>query len=274
MAWIRIAVVAVMQLTVVSAYASPEERWPLSYVLRPQTLPAGMLQVSLTAAGFRPDPDIHYFNATTGTVYQFRSSLQAGLGFSAGLTDRFQASLSLPRLACVDDGSPSACSPNNRFRGSGMSVAYALLTDRAARARLSGGITMAASSPLVFDWWASFGARWLLGPSIALQLFPEVSHSIDPPAATPNPVLVSAGGEVDLQLTERFLLFADLIPFISLDDIGGGAKLEGSGGAAFTFNHHGELALSAGDYNLIAPRRWDRTVPGRWASLRLSLWLP
>jgi hypothetical protein len=77
--------------TALPTSAGATESWPMEYVLRPQTLPAGVRELAITSDVFRPEAGTS--TLPTGYSYTFHSSLSLGVWMRHGLTNRMEMTL-------------------------------------------------------------------------------------------------------------------------------------------------------------------------------------
>ena len=101
-----------------------------------------------------------------------------------------------------------------------------------------------------------------------------VRRAISPPASRgPNLLLGYWTTGLNFQLTEQWLVFADVDPWGSLGDLGEGIELSAFGGTSFTFNHNAQVTFEAGNSFIVdPPPRWNRFVPESFATLSLVFW--
>ncbi len=257
-----------------SSDASGQEyRWPLAYLQRPMTLLQGMVALGGTAGTIVPN---HRDNVdpTNGVASQFFPYATAGLFMDAGVTDRLELDLFAPRLLCADDGrQPSGCSAYNRFDGTGGALSYGFLR----RARLQGALTaeleMERSSPAEIEWRAVAAFKLVPWDVLGIWIDGAIRRDINPPAfQTINPTIGSINLGFDWQVTERTLLWLNFDPWSSLGDLNEGIALEIYGGASYTLDHHAQLALEGGSYNVLANPAWNRNVPEWFSELTFVYW--
>ncbi len=247
-------------------------RWPLAYVDRPQTLPGGMLQLAATAGGDVPNQP-NNFDPVTGHAYQFQPSLSVGVAVSAGLTDRLQLGVAHPRLLCFGDSRESGCDPTNRNSGLTAAIGYGFLRRLHVQGEARAGVVVTRSSPFELSWDAEAAFKFVAPGRLDLWLSASVRRPIDPPPQDLVPdtfATVDAG--VDLQVTERLLMFLHVDPWAPPARLSDGVALEVRGGAAYTFSHRAELELSAGSYNVLSNPRWNSNVPEWFTLLSLVSW--
>jgi hypothetical protein len=244
--------------------------WPLEYVLRPQTLPAGTWRGALNASLSLPDPT--YRSPASGRA--FRKSLGLGVGVTMGVTDRIEAWFSLPRIICIG-GDPSGCSSFNRINGTGFGFGWGAVRTRAFQLELSADLAIALSSPTVPAAAFDASTKWLLGTSVALVFNAWISKWLGAPAYYSSQAVGSGGasGSLDLQVTRHLLAFATASPTGPLDHLDD-PRVAASGGLSWTFDNGLELAGSGVLYNVLARRpAWVQTVPGGAVGLVLRGWL-
>jgi hypothetical protein len=248
-------------------------RWPLAYLQRPMTLLEGMMALGGTAGTIAPNHrDI--VDPTNGVASQFFPYLTAGLFVDAGITDRLELDLFAPRLLCADDGrQPSGCSAYNRFDGTGGSLTYGFLR----RGRLQGALTaeleMERSSPAEIEWRGVASFKLVPWDVLGIRIDASLRRDINPPATqTVNPTIGSINVGFDWQVTERTLLWLNFDPWSSLGDLNEGVALEIYGGASYTLDHHAQLALEGGSYNVLANPAWNRNVPEWFSELTFVYW--
>ena len=250
---------------------SLDDRWPLEAVRRPLTLPAGMASVSATLSAFRPN-HLTNLDPTTGEVYQFHPSANLGVALSFGIRDRFQMSASMPRLLCMDVDAPSGCTGVNRFNGTGASARVLVVRGPHTQVAPYASISVSRSSPYVYRWGTG-GTVKVAFDDTAFTISPSIARDINPPLFVPiNPWLAYLPIGMNLQITQRTLIYVVVEPWGALDQLGGGVALELYGGAAYTFGRIGEIVFDAGIYNVLAEPEWNRTVPGSFALLSLVFW--
>ena len=251
----------------------PEEvdRWPIEYVRRPQTLPGGMIGVSMGLSGFKPDA-LTFVNQTTGDTYRFHSFVNAGVGVDVGVTDLSAISLSLPRALCFDGGQPSGCSPNNRYNGTGLGVEIGLVRAPNVQLAVSTGISIGVSSPVIFRWTLAANLRARVLSWLVLRTSVEIVQYANPPAGVANPLIAYLSGVADVQVTRRLLLFGHVVPWGSVGDVGEGIELEIHGGASLSFTNRVQLSLDVGKDNLLSRPAWSPYIPGAFADLELIVW--
>jgi hypothetical protein len=250
-----------------------DDPWPLAWVRRPLTLRGGMLQMTVMFSGMRPERTF-IGDPTTGVAYEFHSYVNAGAGLALGLSDRVQLSAWLPRALCFDDQQPSGCSPWTRYFGTGIGLAYAAAPGPRNQAMLVAEISVAAQQPLQLRWYLGGSVKTLaVLDRLALVTSLSFQRNFDPPPnGLPNPLLAFVTEDVNLQVTRRLLIFATLVPWGSVGDLGQGIALEVRGGASFAFNRHVELWGAAGGFNVLDEPPWYRYVPGWFAAAHLTFW--
>lgn len=245
--------------------------WPVEYVLRPQTLPAGVMEVGTVARAFRPQSG--ELTTADGMPYTFHSTLTMGLWARAGVTDRLDVGLSAPRVFCLSRAEPSGCSDINRHNGTGPSLAYGLLRARAVQLKLFAGLAIARSSmPMTWAWNAGGRAKILLGTILAVEMALAFDRRISPrPSEAKNSTNASSIFELNLQAHRQLNLFAGLNPYAPLGHLGESA-LALWGGASWAFKNLSEVVASAGTTNVLANRAWSNSVPGTFYTLALLFW--
>jgi hypothetical protein len=240
-------------------------------VLRPQTLPEGLIELGLRASVFRPQSGP--LATAAGTPYTFNPYLALGLWARLGLPERFDLEFSAPRILCLEESAPSGCNDINRYNGTGASVAYGLLRFRTLQLKLFGSLTIARSAkPLTWLWELGARTKILLGKVAALEMALDLNRRIDPGSSQTD---TSARGsfvvELNVQATHQLNLFVDLNPYAPLDRLRE-TELELFGGASWTFQNQSEIVASAGTYDLRSRRSWDSSVPGTFYVLSLVFW--
>jgi hypothetical protein len=248
--------------------APPRSEWPLEYVLRPQTIPAGYLRLSVNTGAQLVDPSYRTINGGT-----YGSSYQAGATMTFGVTDRVELSTYVPKIFCEGSGPVSACSDYARFSGAGFGFAFGVVRTRGVQVALGVGLDVAITNPFTIEAWASTSAKLLLEAHVSLALGLTVSHWIDA-ARFYEPISDYASGyvEVDLQLTRHLIAWSALEPGgpLRYDDQ---RRLGARGGLTWTFENATELAASGGVYNVLPRRPEDLWVPGGSVVVSLRLWL-
>ena len=245
--------------------------WPIEYVLRPQTLPEGLIELGVRSSVFRPQSGP--LTSSTGTPYTFNSYLALGLWARMGLPERFDMEFSMPRVLCLEESAPSGCNEINRYNGTGASVAYGLLRFRTLQLKLFGSLLIARSAkPLTWEWELGTRTKILLGQVVALEMALHLNRRIDPGSSQSD---TSARGsfilDLNVQATHQLNLFLDLNPYTPLDRFGD-AALELFGGVSWTFRNQSEIVASAGTYNVRSRRSWDSSVPGSFYVLSMVFW--
>jgi hypothetical protein len=250
------------------------DRWPLAYVLRPQTLPENMIELDFLSETFWPNHLVNV-NPQTQGVYQFHPDTNAGASLEVGITDRSEAHIAVPRVLCFDSEKPSGCSPTNRYRGAGAGLSQGIV--RAARVQVLLGIAfdVANSSPVALNWRVNGALKLLATHRLALTLNLTAVREIDPPPTQlENPLYAYLNGGIDLQVTDRLLFWVGAEPWAPLSHLDEGLALELYGGVSFTFNHHVQAALTAGTDNALAEPLWyGSKVPGSFGTLAVAFWL-
>ena len=247
------------------------DRWPIEFVRRPQTLPAGMFEVALGGSAFRPDP-IVMVDPRTGVLYMFHPSLTLGGALGYGMTNMSEFNLSLPRVFCFDTGVPSSCSPFNRYNGTGIDFEVALLRAPRAQLEIQSGISVGVSAPVILRWFLAANAKVLVARWLALRAAIEIAAFANPPAQVPNPLIGYAALGADLQATRQLRLYGVLTPWGSVGDVVQGIELEVRGGLSFSFTNRLETSLEVGATSVLPQPVWSRSVPGRFAGAALALW--
>ena len=247
------------------------DRWPIEYVLRPQTLPEGMAELGVRSSVFRPQSGA--LTTAAGVPYAFNSYFALGAWLRLGVTDRFELEFSAPRILCMEEATPSGCNDINRFNGTGGSATYGVLRSRTLQLELFGNVSIAQSAkPLTWAWDLGARTKILFGESVALELGLDFNRRIDPGSSQTD---TSARGsfvvDLNVQVTHQLNIFADLNPYAPVDRLGEPA-LEPLGGASWTFNNESEIVARAGAYNVLSRRSWDNNVPGTFYVLSLVLW--
>ena len=250
---------------------SPRDLWPIEYVLRPQTLPAGLTEAGVRASVFRPQSGP--LATAAGFPYTFHSTLSLGLWVRVGLTERSEMQFYAPRILCVAAADPSGCSDINRFNATEISGTYGLVRSRMTQLKVFGGILIARSAkPLTFAWDVGTRTKILFGRVVALEMALVASRQVDQPESSGD---TAARGslvvDLNVQVTHHLLVFADLNPYAPIDHLDQIA-LEPSAGASWTFSKRLEAAASAGIYNVLARRNWDTGVPGSYYVLSMRFW--
>jgi hypothetical protein len=250
-----------------------EYRWPLAYLQRPMTLLRGMMAFGGTAGTVAPNHTDN-IDPTNGVAYQFFPYATAGLFMDAGITDRLELDLFAPRLACADGGqAPSGCSTYNRFDGTGASLAYGFIRRAQVQGALTAVLEMERSSPAEIEWRAVAAFKLVPWDVLGIGLSASLQRDINPPATqTINPTIGSINVGFDWQVTERTLLWLNFDPWTSLGNVGEGIALEIYGGTSYTVDHHAQLALEAGSYNVLANPDWSRSVPEWFTELTFVYW--
>jgi len=249
-----------------------ETRWPLAYVARPLTLPRDMIQLGATLTGHVPN-QVDNVDPVTLSAYQFHPALMLGVSLAGGLTDRLEIAVGHPRLACFGDQRASACNPTNRNAGLGGGLDFGVLRRARVQAQISAGLTVLRSSPSELAW--STGAAVKVRPAAVWALWASARfrRPIDPPPQDLDPgtsATLDAG--VDLQVTERLLMYVHVEPWAPVARLSEGVALELRGGATYTFSHQAQLGLEAGSFNVLSNPSWNRSVPEWFTVLSLVSW--
>jgi hypothetical protein len=245
--------------------------WPIEYVLRPQTLPEGLIELGARSSVFRPQSGP--LTTAAGTPYTFNSNLALGFWVRVGLPKRFDFEFSAPRVLCLESSAPSGCGEINRYNGTGASVSHGLLRFRTLQLKLSGNISIVRSAkPLTWAWELGARTKILFGQVVALEMALDLNRRIDPgPSQTDTSVRGSFVLDLNVQATHHLNLFIDLNPYTPVDRLGDPA-LELFGGASWTFRNQSEIVASTGIYNVRSHRSWDTGVPGTFAVLSMVFW--
>jgi len=247
------------------------DRWPIEYVLRPQTLPEGMSELGVRSSAFRPQSGP--LTTAAGVPYTFNAYFALGAWLRLGVTERFDLEFSAPRILCLEEAAPSGCSDINRYNGTGVTATYGVLRSRTLQLKLFGNVSIARSArPLTWAWELGARTKILFGQSVALEMGIDFNRRIDPGASQTD---ISARGsfvvELNVQATHHLNLFADFNPYAPVDRLGEPA-LEPFGGASWTFDSQSEIVASAGAYNVLSRRSWDNNVPETFYVLSLVFW--
>jgi hypothetical protein len=256
------------------AEASPPsslERWPIEYVLRPQTLPEGMVELGVSSRVVRPQSGP--LTTAAGAPYTFNPYFALGAWLRLGVTERFDLEFSAPRILCLEEAALSGCNDINRYNGTGVSATYGVLRSRTLQLKLFGNVSVARSAkPLTWAWELGARTKILFGQSVALEMGIDFNRRIDPGSSQTD---TSAHGsfvvELNVQATHHLNVFADLNPYAPVDRLGEPA-LEPFGGVSWTFNNQSEIVASAGAYNVLSRRSWDNNVPETFYVLSLVFW--
>ena len=247
-----------------------EEKWPVEYVLRPQTLPGGALRPAISGDYFEPQAGPLY--TPSGNPYTFHPSLTVGASVTYGATDRLQLGVLAPRLFCFDGSQPSGCNDLNRANGSGVSVGYGLVRTRPFQLETVTSFSVWRTDPLTLEWAVSLRGKVLFGEVVALELEAAASRPFDANPAY-HPYLQFTGvTDLNVQLTRHLLVYADLDPYAPagrLDD----PAVEGLAGMSWTFEDRADLSLRAGVYDLFGARAWQNSVPGTFYVFTLGFFL-
>ena len=164
---------------------SPFDRWPIEYVLRPQTLPEGMFELGLRSSVFRPQSGP--LTTAAGAPYTFNPYLALGAWARLGVTERFDLEFSAPRILCLEESAPSGCNDINRYNGTGFSATYGVLRSRILQLKLFGNISVARSAkPLTWAWELGARTKILLGHVVALEMGLDLNRRIDPGRLSPT----------------------------------------------------------------------------------------
>jgi hypothetical protein len=247
-----------------------DERWPIEYVRRRQTLPARGLQMALSASRFAPDSP---FRSRSGQPLSYYPSTKLVLGLAAGLTDRLQVGLALPAIVCVGQGEPSACSGYSRARG-GLGVDFAVEPTGRAKLKVFGNLYLDRSSPTVFRGDLGARLKLLVGDAVALEIDGDWASTLnDPNPATPAPGVISLTFDNNLQVTRHLCLYGQLVPRFAPAYLDQGLNFGLFAGASYSFGPHVSLSAGAGSNNLRARLPWEDRLPGRSYWLTLSTWL-
>ena len=247
-----------------------EEKWPVEYVLRPQTIPQGSLRPIITANYFQPQAGPLY--TPGGNPYTFHPSLTVGASTTYGATDWLQLGVSVPRLLCFDGPEPSGCNDLNRANGTGLSLAFALVRTRPFQLAMFTAFSVWRSDPLTLEWTVRLRGKFLFGDVVALELEAAASRPFDATDAA-HPYLQFTGvSDLNVQLTRHLLAFADVDPYAPaghLDD----PAVEGLAGLTWTFENRVDVGLRAGVYDLFGNRSWQNSVPGSFYLFTLGFFL-
>jgi len=248
--------------------APPRSAWPIESVLRPQTIPAGYLRLTVSTAALLTAPS---YRSATGRAYG--NSYQAGATMTMGATDRVEFSTYVPKILCGGSGAVNACSDYARFNGAGFGFVFGVARTRAVQVALGVNLDVALTNPFTVEAWASGSAKLLLEDHVALALGLSASHWIDPPPFY-DPIADTAYGfvEVDLQLARHLLAWSALepsAPFGHSDQ----RRLGARGGLTWTFENAAELGASGGVYSVLPRRPEDLWVPGGSVIVSLRVWL-
>jgi len=247
------------------------DRWPIEYVLRPQTLPEGMAELGGRSSAFRPQSGP--LTTAAGVPYTFNAYFALGAWLRLGVMDRFELAFSAPRILCMEEATPSGCNDINRYNGTGGSATYGVLRSRTLQLMLFGDVSIARSAkPLTWAWEIGARTKILFGESVALEMGLDFNRRIDPGSSqTDTAARGSFVVELNVQATHHLNLFADFNPYAPLDRLGEPA-LEPFGGASWTFDSQSEIVASAGAYNVLSRRSWDNNVPETFYVLSLVFW--
>jgi hypothetical protein len=245
--------------------------WPMEYVLRPQTLPEGTVELGTTARVFRPQSG--RLTAADGSSYTFNSNLSFGLWARKGITDRLEIGFTAPQVLCRSRSEPSGCSDINRYNGTGPNLAYGVLRTRAFQLMLFGDIGIARSAkPVKWAWELGARGKLLLGQVVSVEAALAVSRRIDSGSSqTDSSARGSAVLEMNLQATRHLVFFASANPYAPTDHLAE-PVLEVRGGASWTFRNLSEIIASAGTNNAFAKRSWNDYVPGSLYRLSMLFW--
>ena len=249
---------------------SAEDKWPIEYVLRPQTLPEGAIRPVLTADYFRPRAGVLY--TPLGIPYTFHPNLLVGVSAGYGATDRLQLNVSAPRLLCFGGSQPNGCDDLDRANGSGVSLGYGLVRTRPFQLVASAGMSIWRSDPVTFAWNLGVRGKLLFRDVVALELEASARRPLDTGSAQDSYLQLTFVTDLNLQLTHHLLVFVDLDPYAPAGHLDAPA-LEGLAGVEWSFENRSDLGLRAGIYNLLADRSWQNSVPGSFYLLTFSVWL-
>jgi hypothetical protein len=246
-----------------------QDKWPIEYVLRPQTIPAGRLQAVLSVADSIVDSG---FRSPSGVAYH--GFVRAGGTMTFGETDRVQFSAYVPRLLCDGSGSPSGCSDYARINGSGFGFRFGVLRTPGFQVAFESDLSIVVTNPLTFAVDAGVRTKWLIGRRVALEVELDASKWLAPPSGYEYQAVGYGTAILDLnvQVSRHLLIWADVIPNTPLDRLGE-PRMEPFGGVSWTFENAVQLAASGGVYNILGRHAWDISLPGRFFTLSVLFWI-
>jgi hypothetical protein len=244
----------------------PDE-WPIEYVLRPQTVPAGRLQVDVTGSITLIDGD---FRSPGGVKYW--SWGQAGVATDFGISDRLEFSSYIPRLLCADVGEPSGCSRYARINGSGVGFGYGLVRTRPFQLVLTTNASIALTNPMTLQISGGARAKVLVAGRLALLFGLSARKWLDAPPGYAETAFGTVLLEPVLQVTHNLDVWLGLEPNSALDHLSE-PRLTPWGGIGWTFENAVELSASGGVFNVLARRPWDSSLPGKYVELDVGFWI-
>ncbi len=248
-----------------------EARWPLEWVLRPQTLRRGMSQLEVT--GQEDVPNHHdLIDPADGRSYQFSAALALGLSLEVGVTDRLEIGLRAPRLLCLGPDQNSGCDPVNRYKGLGAAATYGVWRRDRAQAAVSAQVDVARSSPYALEWLVSAWLKLAAPPHLAFGLTASARRAIDPPPDLAEATFGTIDLGVGVQATRRLLLFTHLVPWGQIDRLQEGVALEVLGGVTYAVSHRQEIGIQGGSFNVLSNPPWNTSVPEWFVSAWMVWW--
>ncbi len=254
--------------------APPSDRWPIEYVLRPQTIPEGGLQVALASSAtlvdsnFQPGPGIRYSNF-----------YQEGGSVTFGGTDRLELTAFVPGLFCESSSARSGCGDYARLDDSGFGFGFGVLRTPTVQLEAKTSVYVAMTKPLTVAFDIGARTKVLLANRVAIELALAVDRWINSPLVFPAPYFYfeatgwgSAVLDLNLQATRHLLVWFDLAPNAPLQRLGE-PRLEVFGGSSWTFDNATQLGLRAGTFNVLARHDWDISLPAKYVTLTLQFWI-
>jgi hypothetical protein len=242
------------------------EEWPIEYVLRPQTDPAGWVRAAAWGSAYVPTDIVTTPMGRLGNLYAASASV------SVGLTARVDVRVSLPDLYCHAGNLQSYCDNRSTMGGAGMAVGIGVVRRRAVQVLLLPEVSMEYTQAPAYRLAMSGRLKWLAHQRVALELGLGARKTFPEEVAPLRATFIHAEGMAAFQATRHLLLSAALAASAATEGMDR-PDLRLIGGPWWTFSNGVQVGASVASPHLLARRPTNNYVNGASLVLNLSLWL-